>query len=386
MAYRYISADCHLDLHWCPPDLWQSRVPAALRDRAPKVVTKTDGAAFWTWEGKEWGPSASTPEGLAAFTGENALAAVAHELAPGDLPPADPDLMLKHMDRANVYSNVIYGFTRKQLFEDEELGLACNRAFNDFMLELSAASPERIIAQPNLPNSRPEECVKEIYRAAEQGCKGVEYSVFTAVEPIWSPVWEPMWAAAEETGIVVGMHIGAPAGTPYPPVENGRYPAHFCLSPYATQRQMAELVFCGALDRHPNLKVVFGECRVGWLPFFIEHMDRQQRERKTDIKLSLKPSEYWARQIAATFEDDKIGIQNLKHDWSHLQYMVMWGSDYPHNRVVWPDPDPILDELFEGVPADVRASALYGRAAEFYGITLPPSLPPVISQRTPAEV
>lgn len=373
MDYRYISADTHLDLPWCPPDLWQSRVPSTFRDVAPKVV-EADGEATWTWEGKQWGPSATTSGGLASAVRGNALAAVADELEPGDLPPSDPKLLLDHMDRAGVYSNVIYGFTRKQRFDDPELALVCNRAFNDFVLELSANSPDRIIGQPNMPNGNPEECVAEVQRVAAAGARGIEFSVFTAAEPVWSPVWEPFWAAAAETGLPIGMHIGAAAGVAYPPNEHGRYPAHFCLSPYATQRQMAELIFCGALDRHPDLKVVFGECRVGWLPFFIEHMDRQQRERPTDVKLQLKPSEYWARQLAGTFEDDKMGIQLLNYDWSHLQYMVMWGSDYPHNRVVWPDPDVILDRLFEGVPADVRASALYGRAAEFYGIELPESM------------
>ena len=44
MDYRYISADNHLDLMWCPPDLWQSRVPSAMKDQAPKVEM-IDGTA-----------------------------------------------------------------------------------------------------------------------------------------------------------------------------------------------------------------------------------------------------------------------------------------------------------------------------------------------------
>jgi predicted TIM-barrel fold metal-dependent hydrolase len=134
---------------------------------------------------------------------------------------------------------------------------------------------------------------------------------------------------------------------------------------------MAEIVFSGVLERHPDLKVVFAECRTGWLPFFIEHMDRQARERPTDVKLSLKPSEYWQRQMAATFEDDKIGAEMLKYDWAHLKHMVMWGSDYPHNPVAWPNTDQLIEELFVGVPEDVKASALYGRASDFFNITMP---------------
>ena len=37
MDYRIISTDDHIDLQWLPKDLWQKRVPAQWRERAPKV-------------------------------------------------------------------------------------------------------------------------------------------------------------------------------------------------------------------------------------------------------------------------------------------------------------------------------------------------------------
>lgn len=370
MEYHYVSADNHLDVLWCPPDLWQSRVPPSMRARAPRVE-KIDGAAVWTWEGKQWGPSASGGEGAAGAFTESALIDEGSQVTPGTLPPSTPEVLLQHMDRAGIWAHVIYGPTRKQRFDDPKLALACNVAWNDFIFEINAVAPDRIIGLANLPTAAPEECVAEARRAASNGAKGVEFSVFTAAEPVWSPVWEPLWTVLEESNLVLGFHIGAPAGEPYPPRENGRYPAHFCYSPFATQRPMAEIIFSGTLDRHPTLKVVFAECRVGWLPFFIEHMDRQARERASDVKLDLLPSQYWARQMSATFEDDVIGARLLAHDWSHLQYMVMWGADYPHNRVTWPHTDQLMATLMEGVSEDVKASALYQRACDFYGIEFP---------------
>ena len=41
MGYHIISADDHIDMPWLPKDLWQRRVPARWRERAPKVIHPT---------------------------------------------------------------------------------------------------------------------------------------------------------------------------------------------------------------------------------------------------------------------------------------------------------------------------------------------------------
>ena len=38
MGYKRISADCHLDMIWLPPDLFVSEASAALKDRMPHVA------------------------------------------------------------------------------------------------------------------------------------------------------------------------------------------------------------------------------------------------------------------------------------------------------------------------------------------------------------
>ena len=52
MHYTRISADCHIDLCWLPPDLFTSNASAALKDRMPYV---TDGPKGMTWVTKKGG-------------------------------------------------------------------------------------------------------------------------------------------------------------------------------------------------------------------------------------------------------------------------------------------------------------------------------------------
>ena len=55
MDYRIVSADDHIDLQWLPKDLWQSRVPAAWRAQAPRVVDTDDGP-YWMCGDDRWDP------------------------------------------------------------------------------------------------------------------------------------------------------------------------------------------------------------------------------------------------------------------------------------------------------------------------------------------
>ena len=54
MPHKLISCDDHMDLGQLPADLWTTRLPANLRDRAP-YIEERDGQAVWICDGKVWG-------------------------------------------------------------------------------------------------------------------------------------------------------------------------------------------------------------------------------------------------------------------------------------------------------------------------------------------
>ena len=47
MRYTRISADCHVDLCWLPPDLFTSSASPAMKDRMPYVTAGPKGPAFF---------------------------------------------------------------------------------------------------------------------------------------------------------------------------------------------------------------------------------------------------------------------------------------------------------------------------------------------------
>ena len=55
MQYQVISADCHIDLIWLPPDLFTSNASQAMKDRMPYVTDGPDGPIWITKSGASFG-------------------------------------------------------------------------------------------------------------------------------------------------------------------------------------------------------------------------------------------------------------------------------------------------------------------------------------------
>ena len=366
MKYEFISADNHLDSRWLPKNLWLDRVSSKFKDRVPQVVETSKGSA-WQWEAGTEGQNAADGSSNRSLQ-EQFFPGL--DLKPGDLPPSDPKILLRHLDLAKIYAGVFYGDTRKWLVSDPELLLEIYRAYNDFVLELNSHDPDRIIVLPALPTALPEACPAELQRLLKKGAKAVEYGVFDVGKPIYEPIWEPIWAAAAEAGIPICGHIGDKAGTPYPPNNFGSSLAHFSVTPFVLAKPIAQFVFCGAMERHPKLNLSFAECRIGWLPFFISWMDRQVKKRPNDptTKLSMLPSEYIKRSVTFTFEEDYIGTQMIPYDWAMLKDSVIWGSDYPHEQGAWPNSGELIGRMFEGVDPKIKREVVFDHAARVFNI------------------
>src|SRR5215510_1426854 len=111
MADRLISCDDHMDLSQLPADLWTSRLPASLLERAPHVEER-DGQAVWVCDGKVWGrwdgkpPVTGSARPVKALYNAFDRAAIYDQSARR---PAVPELRLADMDRDGVETQVIFG-------------------------------------------------------------------------------------------------------------------------------------------------------------------------------------------------------------------------------------------------------------------------------------
>src|SRR5438105_15562062 len=72
MQYRRISADCHLDMPWMPPDLFVSEARRELKERMPYVEDGPQGPQWVARNGANFGlKNGVGPGGAAYVPGQN---------------------------------------------------------------------------------------------------------------------------------------------------------------------------------------------------------------------------------------------------------------------------------------------------------------------------
>jgi hypothetical protein len=81
---------------------------------------------------------------------------------------------------------------------------------------------------------------------------------------------------------------------------------------HEVEKSFSVLIFSGVLNRFPELQIVSAENNIGWLPYYLQRMDRAFERQRISAGFSnkLKPSDYFQRQMWAAYIDDFVGVQS----------------------------------------------------------------------------
>ena len=378
--YPIIDADAHV---YEPRGVWQERVPARLRERAPQVVRTDDGDA-WSFNGGE----RLRPVGLMAAAGTSYLDFRPSGLAYETIRPGffEVEARLADMDADGIEVQILYPSAceegARMFGDDRDLQLACVRAYNEWLLEFCAAARGRLFGHAVIPATGVRDAVAELDWALGKGYRGALISTFPngPVEP--SADDEPFWARAEEAGIPVALHIGSfhPEG----PALRRRFDPAAVLPRASVSKSgantvplVAKLIFSGLCERFPRLRVLLVEANIGWIPAMLEQTDdmflRYRWFTGTARSLPTMPSRVFHRNFWATFMIDTVGVE-LRHrlNVEHL----LWSTDYPHTGTDWPNSRMTIARVFRGVPCDEVRKMLHANCKGLYRLDhVPDRLP-----------
>src|SRR6201991_5169001 len=148
MLEKLISGDNHIDLTYCPPDLWSSQAPAKWKVAAPRVEELDDGC-HWFVEGQGKGMWNGVGPGFlkyqpGVFAHIDEMKAVGFEWnnQRGATPrPTTPELRLADLDKDGVHAEIIYGCLMiNDLITDGDQRAWANKVYNDWAADFAKKS------------------------------------------------------------------------------------------------------------------------------------------------------------------------------------------------------------------------------------------------------
>jgi predicted TIM-barrel fold metal-dependent hydrolase len=346
-----ISADDHL-LEM--DHLFEERLPAPFRDRAPKLWRDHDTGHVHVVIGDK----SFDPPGIGT---------IGHE-CPGFW---DIDARLAAMDSEGIFGSVLYHGQLQALNSiigsDPELYVACVDVYNEWLSDYTNPAKGRLAGVAMLPSFvKPETARDQVQKIKGLGFKTMQMPSYPRGIRYNSREMDPIWQALVDAELPLSFHVTAFLEfSGY-----GSLGANVSRNMSPFRPLLGQLIFSGVFDRFPDLKVVFAEGGIAWTADAIASMDRVFRSYYTILKPKLEhmPSHYWYRNCLATFMDDPVGVE-LMHR-IHADN-VMWSIDYPHPESVYGYTGQVSKSVYDAVGHDDAKKILGDNAIKLYGFNPP---------------
>ena len=381
--YRYISGDSHVEVD---SKRWVHRVDAKYRDRAPYVVRLPNGADAWVVEG-------SRPREIPAdmYGGKGRDVWVPFGQTYDETPGTGPgEQRITEQDTDGVDAEVLFpgqvsGPRFWRNIPDDDAYKAVVRGYNDWLAEeYCAVDRDRLLGIGVMPWTNVDDVITEMEHCAELGLRAVLLTGFPNGTARPTPEDDRFWSTALGMGMPVTVHVDMDraserGGTTlldypksHPEVRAGLVEQVGRLGPARGSGALAaaQLTLSGVFDRFPDLRILFAENQIGWIPFFFQVADvRYDRhviwaERLLGFEpLARPPSEIIREHCLWGFQADRVGVE-LRHHMGTDH--VLWGSDFPHQESDWPNSMRIIERNFVGVPEEERYAMVAGNAIDFF--------------------
>ncbi|MSO38582.1 MAG: amidohydrolase [Acidimicrobiia bacterium] len=378
-SYTLISVDDHLVE---PRHLFEGRVPAEHAEHAPRVIEKGDGNEIWVYEGRRY------PQvGLNAVAGRpkeewSMEPARFDEMRPGCY---DSDARVADMDLDGVYASLCFpsliaGFAGTVFSQSKNpnLGLACLRAWNDWMHEEWAGShPDRLIANQLTWLCDPAIAAADVRANAARGFKALSFPenpVDLGMPSMHTDYWDPLLTACEETETVLCLHNASSSWTavrsPGAPLE-----LYTTLFPVNALVAAADWLWAGVPTRFPKLRIALSEGGIAWVPMLIDRIEYVLEHSATGLSAWRDPNRSPTDALRENFWFCTIDIGSTMALRDHIGVdHIMLETDYPHADSTWPDTQSLLRRGLADIADDEVRAMTWENASRLFRHEVPSEL------------
>jgi len=290
----------------------------------------------------------------------------------GGLPGSDPDYAARQLlVDAGVGIATLEPMCDAQLPGHEHV---LKSTYNDWLADVwldQNNGHERWRGSISVSAQSPHEAASEIRRwAGHPYYAQVLMTPQTRGIPFGSPHFDPIYEAASQNGLPVATHLMGQTPFELIPIYPVGNPAHwhdfFASWPLLYVSHLMSLVFDGAFDRHPDLRIVFVEGGFTWAMPVMWRMDRIWEARKADLPhVRRRPSDYVREHVRFTtqpIEEVDAGTLRKYIEMMNLGDNLMFSTDYPH----WSYDSPSW--AIKRFPKDQRDRIMWGNATALYGL------------------
>lgn len=344
------------------PDLWESRLPGSFSDKCPRLIAE-EGQLLWAVG------DARIAAGLEEYGVLDRATMRRLSTAEGRL-----DAQTRDETAGEVLYSVGQVWNLIQQTGDDAFIVASTRAYNDWLAELCAASPDRLIGLAKIPTTGAQDATEELIRAHGLGLRGAILDAWPGGPDCPPSMGEcdAFWEAAARLRMPLSLHR---------PLGGEEEPDYGVTAGFAPEYygDMTAIIYANIPDRFPDIRFVSAAPNAGWAPAQFEALNesymRTAALRKVNLgDPDLYPSDYLRRFFFFVTQEDRVALENRAYfGEAHL----MWGSfAFVPFVSEWPNTRALFDRMAGDLPEVFRAKLATDNVASLYGIGGRPAFKP----------
>jgi predicted TIM-barrel fold metal-dependent hydrolase len=315
-----ISADNHYPL---TEDIWYEAFPTHLKAKAPRV--------WWDEEAHihQLGENFKT---VFPPAGQLLIRSMEDHPATRDLKRRLQDLDAEGIEKEIMFPQAVALFFH---WPDLEVRNYIFRTYNEHMADVQKRLGGRSFPV-GIPNYwDPAEGPASIRAIRDLGLKAIMLPTTPGKKKDGTSViynteeFDPFWAEIERSGLPICHHVGESFVQEGINGEGSRLMNE--LGPSLMRKNFGVYVFGRIFDKFPDLKVVFAEAGLNWIPGALQDAEMICNSHALLFQSmpDHRPSYYWHNNCYATFMSDPAGMRMLDIIGADR---IMWSVDYPHNE------------------------------------------------------
>ena len=290
----------------------------------------------------------------------------------GGTPASDPDYLIQHLMVENridigILTGNLYGWN---VHPNPEYANAVVAAYNDWTIEQWLSPHSQLRGAITVNSNDPQAAAAEIDRLGPQTEMVMVIMGATSTAPYGQKFYHPIYEAAVRHNLPVGIHIAAAGTGIAPTVSAVGTPRTFFEYHTGLPRiyfvQLISLISEGVFEKYPELRWIFIEGGVAWLPHLMWRLDKEWKGLRREVPwVKRLPSEVIGEHCYFTTQPLE---EPPNPDWL-LQIFEMidgencllYASDYPH----W---DFDARHVLNGLPARYRRKIFQDNAERLFDL------------------